>query len=95
MYKMIRCGSGFEVVILVSPPDADWDTPDAKFYLWQWRLGRLLDDFTEFTEISKETALGYFSGMADGLGFESPPDDIFSTLDDALRYVKEKIRMTT
>lgn len=30
MYKIIRCGNGFDPVIVVSPPDAGPDTPNAK-----------------------------------------------------------------
>lgn len=85
MYKMVRCGSGFGLVIMVSPPEAGLDTPNAKYYCWSWQIGAQQPG--AFEEISRNT---YFSGIADGLGFEELPADIFPTLEAALQYITEK-----
>ncbi len=89
MFKMIRCGDGFDLVIMVSPPEAGFDTPGAKYYRcasWQ-----ILDHQPDvFNEIDRDLASSYFSGIADGLGFEEPPADIFPSLEAALRYITEK-----
>lgn len=89
MYKIIRCGIGFNPVIVVSPPDANPDTPNAKYYRYaSWQIGNHQPEV--FNEIDKKIAMGYFSGQADGIGFEKPPADIFPSLEIALQYVLEK-----
>lgn len=89
MFKIIRCGTGFDPVIMVSPPDAGPDTPDAKYYRCSSRqIGDYQPD--AFNEVSRDMATSYFSGMADGIGFEIPPADIFPTLEAALSFVVEK-----
>ena len=89
MYKIIRSGTGFALVILVSPPDATPEMPDAKYYRYaSWQIGG--DKPFVFNEIHQDCALGYFGGIADGIGFESPPEEIFPSLDSALDFVKEK-----
>ena len=89
MFRMIRCGSGFDPVIVVSPPEANTDTPGAKFYRCaSWEIGDHQPDV--FNEISPDMALGYFSGIADGIGFEALPADIFPSLGVALQYVIKK-----
>lgn len=89
MFKIIRCGIGFELVILISPPGAGPDTPDAKYYRYaSWQIGDHRPGV--FNEIIPKMAMTYFSGIADGLGFETPPANVFPTLDDALLYVEEK-----
>ncbi len=90
MFKMIRCGSGFDPVIMVSPPEANPDTPDAKYYRCaSWQIGNHQPGV--FNEISRGTAISYFSGIADGIGFEKPPADTFPTLDAALQYITKKL----
>src|SRR3989344_8446671 len=89
MFKIIRCGTGFDPVIMVSPPDAGHDTPDAEYYRcasWQ------IDDHKPgvFNEISRDMAISYFSGIADGIGFEVPSAETFPTLETALSFVTEK-----
>lgn len=89
MYKIIRCGSGFDPVIVVSPPDAGPDTPNAKYYRCaSWQIGNHQPEI--FNEISKDEAVGYFSGQADGMGFEVPPAENFPSLKSAQHYIREK-----
>ncbi len=89
MFKMIRCGTGFNLVILVSPPDAGPDTPDAKYYRCaSWKIGEHQPDV--FNEINRDGAISYFSGIADSIGYEEPPANTFPTLESALQYVTAK-----
>ncbi|MBI3631868.1 MAG: hypothetical protein HY225_00250 [Candidatus Vogelbacteria bacterium] len=89
MYTIIRCGARYCCVILVTPANAGPDTQDAKYYRFaDWEIGDHKSGV--FNEITRNTALGYFSGMADGLGFEDCPRDPFPTLDVALKFVTEK-----
>ena len=89
MFKIIRCGNGFDPVIMVSPPNAGPDTPNAKYYRYaSWQIGNHKPGL--FNEISQDMAVSYFSGIADGVGFEIPPTDAFPSLETALQFVKEK-----
>lgn len=89
MFRIIRCGTGFDPVIIVSPPDAGPNTPDAKYYRCaSWQIGDHQPGM--FNEISRNMAISYFSGIADGIGFEVPPTDIFPTLEATLSFVTEK-----
>lgn len=89
MFRMIRCGTGFDPVIMVSPPDAGPDTPGARYYRCaSWQIGDHPPGV--FKEISKNLALSYLSGIADGIGFEAPPSETFSTPDSALQFVVER-----
>lgn len=89
MFKMIRCGNNFDPVIIVSPPEAGPDTPDAKYYRCaSWQIGDHQPGV--FNEISRSRAMSYFGGIADGIGLESPPSDIFPSLEIALEYVTKK-----
>ena len=89
MFRMIRCGSGFDPVIMVSSPDAGSYTPGAKYYRRaSWQIDG--QQRGVFNEISRDEAIGYFSGIADGIGFETLPKDIFETLEAALQYIEKK-----
>lgn len=89
MYRIIRCGTSFELVIVVSPHDATPKTKDAKFYRYAtWQIGDHQPE--KLNEINKDTAISYFSGIADGIGFAPPPDAVFPTLDDTLQYIKKE-----
>lgn len=86
MFKMIRCGANFCLVIMVSPAEAEPEDLDAKFYRYAtWQI----DDHQPgiFNEISRSLALSYFSGNADGLGFEPRPAENFPTLEAAVEYI--------
>lgn len=86
MYRIIRAAKYFETVIVVSPPDATPDTQNTKFYRY---VSAPVHD-CPFSEIDKETAMRYFSGQADGMGFEMLPKEPFLSLDDVLWYINEK-----
>jgi hypothetical protein len=86
MFRIIRAGIGFSLVILVSPEDAGPDNPDAKLYRYAtWEIEG--NAAGAFHEISIPNALGYFSGIADGLGFEKLPKEPFISIEEALSYV--------
>ena len=89
MYKIIRCGTYYELVIVVSPHDATSKTENVKFYRYAtWQIGDHQPE--QLNEINKDTAFSYFSGIADGSGYASPPDTVFPTLDDILQYIKKE-----
>ncbi|MBM4402288.1 MAG: hypothetical protein FJ044_03525, partial [Candidatus Cloacimonetes bacterium] len=88
-FRIIRLGTDFDPVIVVSPPDAGPDTVDAKYYrLASWQIGD--DQPGVFNEISGKEAMSYFSGLADGVGFEEPPAKIFQSLDAVLQFVTKR-----
>ncbi|MDO8471903.1 MAG: hypothetical protein Q7S64_01965 [bacterium] len=92
MYKMIRCGADFCLVIVVTPYDATPQTADAHFYRyadWIIETGKE-SERGQLVEIDQHLALSYFSGIADGIGFEVPPDDDFPDLAAALAFINEK-----
>ena len=89
-YRIIRCGSGFGLVVVISPPDADIGAPDARYYRCASWKAPGIQQLWQFDEISDLEALLYFSGQADGLGYETPPEEIFPTLELALSYAREK-----
>lgn len=90
MYGMIRCSEGFEVVILISPADAKPDTPDAKYYIFDGWLDSADDQRTGPKEIGANDVIHYFSGLADWLGFEIPPEETFPTLEATARFIFER-----
>ncbi len=93
-FKMIRAGTRYGTVILVTPADAAAYSETAKYYEFSeikdnrgaagWKKG-------EFNEISANEARMTFSPIADGLGFAPDrPDEPFASLEDALAFVREK-----
>lgn len=89
-FKVIRCGTGFGLVIAVTPADATPDTEGAKFYRYaSWDIGK--HKAKVFNEISKLGAMGYFGGIADGIGFEKEhPAQVFTSLESLHRFVRSK-----
>lgn len=90
MFRVIRCGVGYRVVIVVSPPDAGPDTPGVKCY--QYASYEIFDYKPDiFNEISTFEAQLWFYGIpAQAIGFEEPPKQNFNSLDEVLQYVKQK-----
>lgn len=91
MFKIIRCGEGYDPVIVVSPPEAGVtpNMPGVKYYRYaSWGIGGRQSGV--FSEIGCNEALGYFSGMADGIGFEAVPSDVFPSLEATFQYVMKK-----
>ncbi|MEK9207132.1 MAG: hypothetical protein AAB922_01520 [Patescibacteria group bacterium] len=92
MFKMIRCGKGFDPVIMVTPHNAQPGMPRAKYYRFEstrWVGGK---PPKVFCEIDADTAMSYFSGHADGMGFEIPPERTFKTLEEAAQFIQEQTR---
>lgn len=95
MYKMIRAGSRYDPVIMVSPPDAGPGTPGATYFelsslkdgrsaeIRGWRAG-------QFNQIGHREAILSFGGMADGWGFAECSAFNFPSLEAALSWVKER-----
>lgn len=87
MFRVIRCGTNFDLVIAVTPEDAHPHDSNVRCYRFAtWRIDN--HEPNQFNEITAHDALGYFGGIADGLGFEQPPTDLFETLNDVLNYIK-------
>jgi hypothetical protein len=85
---MIRCGKNFDPVIMVTPSDAQPDTPEGKYFRYEptrWVGGKPPN---VFCEIDADTAMSYFSGHADGMGFEIPPERTFETLEEAVKFIQ-------
>lgn len=88
MYKIIRCGLNYDCVIAVSPPDATPFSENAKaFRFTTWRIDK--EKTRVFHEITLRDALSYFSGIADGIGFDHVPDKLFASLEEMTDYVIE------
>ena len=89
MFKMIRCGRFFDPVIMVTPSDAQPNTSGAKYFRYaSRRMGN--NPPNVFCEIDAQTALSYFSGHADGMGFEIPLERTFNTLEEAVQFIQEQ-----
>lgn len=92
MYRIIRFGHGFDPAIIVSPHNASPNTPDVKYYRCKyWEYWQNHNFAPGIEEISKEVAMRYFSGQADGMGFEMPPEEIFPSLEAVIQYITKKI----
>ena len=88
-FRFIRIGNDYDPVIAVSPENSTIKSEGTNFYRFSsWNIEDC--PINEFHEISKATALSYFSGHADGLGFMSPPDTIFTSIQEMTEYVNEK-----
>jgi hypothetical protein len=87
-FKVIRCGINYDLVVAVSPHTASPQSAEidgAKFYRYlNDSRGRAI----QFQEITYEAAMRYFSGHADGLGFEPLPTQSFASLDVMIDWVK-------
>jgi hypothetical protein len=79
MYNIIRLGSGYDPVIVVTPYGAGPTTEGVKCFLKaSWDTGYGVRD--EWHEITPDQAEGYISGQADGMGFEAVPTNDFESL---------------
>jgi hypothetical protein len=89
MYKIIRCGTRCDLVIVVSPETATPDTLDAKYFRFAtWQIGDSIPG--EFCEISSQAAMGYFGGQADGLGRAAFPREPFASLADIEAWIQQQ-----
>ncbi len=86
MFKMIRASVDYEIVLLVSPADADLNSPNKKYYHYKHQLGKQ----GVFNEISSQDAIKYFSRQSDGMGWGELREELFTSLEEAVQYVEAK-----
>jgi len=75
-YRVIRASEDYEIIVVVSPEDADPED-ECTFY-----ARRKQGDERKVTEVTKKAAMQYFSGIADGMGWGKLPDKVFSSLEE-------------
>lgn len=91
MYKVIRCGTNYDLVIVVTPENAGPETPGVKCYRYaSWHIGNHKPNV--FNEITVRDAEMYFSGHADGLGYGKLSQEIFSSLEEAASFISKEKR---
>jgi hypothetical protein len=84
---MIRVGTAYSLVIAVTPGNATPETESAKFYRYAtWDIHD--HKAGVFNEISRGSAIGYFGGIADGIGFEIPPKRTFKSKVEMLKFIR-------
>lgn len=87
MFRIIRCGAYYELVIVVTPEYASLQTRDAKFYRYaDWSIGDHQPEV--FNEVSAEGAEGYFNGHADGMGWGEIPDYDFESFEAIMEWIE-------
>jgi hypothetical protein len=84
-YRIIRLSEDCGVVIIVSPANAEVWAEDNKY----WLMNHNIKKFETFKEVNSDAALGYFGGIADGLGWGPIPDITFEEIKDAEKWVLE------
>ncbi|MAF14163.1 MAG: hypothetical protein CMI53_04720 [Parcubacteria group bacterium] len=83
-YRMIRCGTDYSFVIVVTPADTDPMSEDGTFYRYLREDDG--DDPAVFYEIERLTAVGYFGGIYDGSRAFAPRKR-FESLDAILEFI--------
>ncbi len=105
MYKIIRASEDWYCVIVMVEIEQE-SSQDKKYLLYNRRTGNYfrmnigeLEKLTDegnleavFEEISEETARGYFSHIADGLGFGILPTEGFKSLGEVWEHIRENQR---
>lgn len=93
MFKVIRCGANYNVVIAISPPDAGPHTPGVMCYLYAARpsLGNYKPGV--WHEISPGIAQRYCSSHASVIGYEEPPNWNFPSLEAIIHYINQKMHI--
>ena len=90
-FRMIRCGHGYGLVIMISPADATPETKDVTFYRYaHWIEPNGFRKPRVFVEIAQDLAISYFSGQADACGSAPVPKNVFPSLKAAIRFLKSK-----
>jgi len=91
-FRMVRAGTGYNPVILITPSNARPDNPDhprAKYFECdRWKKSERWNP-DGFNEISYEEARLAFSGMADGWGFAKLPVEPFPSLEAVLDFIRK------
>lgn len=89
MYRIIRVGYEYSLVIVTDQPeDSEHSKSDRYWRYATWRIHGHRPHIIH--EITRKTALSYFSGMADGVGFESIPKQSFNDLGEVLAFINDK-----
>ncbi|MFH1089666.1 MAG: hypothetical protein V1716_04560 [Candidatus Uhrbacteria bacterium] len=85
-FQIIRLSEGFFLVIAVSPHGADFKTPGRQYFFYDAEDSKS----TGLVEVDEDRVTGYFSGQADGMGYEIAPDDVFPSLEAVFEWVAKK-----
>lgn len=94
-YRMIRAGSGYRVVLVVTPANSS-DPHKATYYEYNPSRKEPGWKADAFNEVSwAQDAMYLFSGQADGLGFAPLPSDPFPSLEAVLEFMKAKTAETS
>ncbi|MDD5043459.1 MAG: hypothetical protein PHD51_02185 [Patescibacteria group bacterium] len=80
-FRVISASSSYGVVVVVSPEDAKPGDKEAKFFLRNLNVG-----IKDFEPVTEDVALGYFSGIADGLGRGKKPANHFNSLKEVAEW---------
>jgi len=86
-YRIIRLSEDYGMAIIVSPEDAEPWVSGNMYWLLNDNIPECAD---AFKEVSDRTALGYFSGIADGMGFSTIPDIVFEEISDVEMWIQVK-----
>ena len=86
-FQIIRASAGYELVIVVTPPNADADNPKAQYFIHDQDTQKSGDPY--FSSLSKEAVRQYFSGQADGMGFGTLPEKPFDSLEEVKKWILE------
>jgi len=100
MYRVVRLGAGYDLLILEDLDDARRGRDDR---FWVFDRDRLLHDIRHrmdradfgetlrvFMRIGEDDLSPYLVGLAGGLGFTDPPEDDFATVMAAWRWLRLK-----
>lgn len=90
-YQIIRAGSRYDPIVVVSPHGSGPETQDATFHIRRgWKVGEQEPGI--FHEISRDSAMMAFSGHADGWGWAERPEQPFHSLDEIEAWLKTKVK---
>ena len=85
-YRVIRVAEDYGVVVVALSGEEPWQS-DAKYFLHNSNLPPTTNFFEE---VGERRAMGYFSGIADGLGRGDLPGKVFQELEAIEQWAKEK-----
>ena len=80
-FRVIRVSSSYDVVLVVSPEDADPKDENAQFF-----SRNLFVDCEDFKPISRVSALCYFAGIADSMGYGEIPKNYFNSIEEVKEW---------
>jgi hypothetical protein len=89
MFRIIRAGRDYGVVVVVTPEDATPESTDARFFERKdWKAGD--NPVDTFYEISWKSMLCAFSGHADHWGFAEIPKEAFASLEEVNAWIEKQ-----